>query len=81
MADVTVYWRPMCGYCETLKGALAARGVAYDGVNIWDDRSQAEIVRQANNGDELVPTVRVGSRFMPNPTVDEVLAAVDDIAA
>lgn len=75
MAGVTIYWRPMCGYCETLKGQLEQRGVAYDTVDIWADRSSAEIVRRATGGDEIVPTVRVGDRFFVNPSVDEVIEA------
>ena len=47
MADVTVYWRPMCGYCEVLKSTLDARGVAYETVDIWADRSKAEVVKAA----------------------------------
>lgn len=72
---VTVYWRPMCGYCETLKAGLDRRGVAYAAVDIWADRSQADVVRRATGGDEIVPTVRVGDVFLVNPSVDEVLAA------
>ena len=75
MSDITVYWRPMCGYCETLKAGLAARGVAYRAVDIWADRSQAEIVKRATGGDEIVPTVRVGDRFLINPSASEVVAA------
>ena len=76
MLPVTVFWRPMCGYCETLKGALDKRGVDYDTVDIWADRSQADVVRAATGGDEVVPTVRVGRDvFLINPSVDEVLAA------
>jgi len=77
VADVTVYWRPMCGYCESLKADLARRGVPYTAVDIWADRSQADVVRAANpNGDEVVPTVRVGERFFVNPSIDEVLDAI-----
>ena len=75
MAGVTIYWRPMCGYCETLKGELSARGVDYDTVDIWEDRSSAEIVRDATGGDEIVPTVQVGDLFLVNPSADEVLQA------
>lgn len=75
MAGVTIYWRPMCGYCETLKGELAARGVPFTTVDIWEDRSQAEIVRRATGGDEIVPTVQVGERFFVNPSADEVIHA------
>ena len=73
MTDVTVYWRPMCGYCEMLKRSLERHGVDYDSVDIWADRGQADVVKAANGGDELVPTVRVGDTFLSNPRVDEVL--------
>ena len=75
MAGVTIYWRPMCGYCETLKGELSARGIEYTTVDIWEDRSQAEVVRQATGGDEIVPTVQIGDRFFVNPSADEVIEA------
>ena len=75
MAGVTIYWRPMCGYCETLKGELSARGVPFDTIDIWEDRSSAEVVRQATGGDEIVPTVQVGDLFLVNPSADEVLEA------
>ena len=76
MPEVTVYWRPMCGYCSTLKSALDERGIAYESVDIWSDRAQAAVVAEANGGDELVPTVRVGQRYLPNPPIDDVLAAI-----
>ena len=75
VAGVTIYWRPMCGYCETLKGELDRRGVDYDTVDIWADRSSAEIVRRATGGDEIVPTVQVGEQFFVNPSADEVVEA------
>ncbi len=80
MAGVTIYWRPMCGYCETLKGELSARGVAYRTVDIWEDRSSAQVVRDATGGDEIVPTVRIGDRFFVNPSADEVIEAAAQAA-
>lgn len=77
MQSVTVYSRPMCGYCTTLKRELERRGVPFDSVDIWEDRGQAEVVREANGGDELVPTVQVGERFFGNPSIDEVLWALE----
>jgi mycoredoxin len=74
--DVTVYWRPMCGYCHTLKTGLRDRGIPYTPVDIWADRSQADVVKRATGGDETVPTVRVRERFLVNPSVDEVIAAL-----
>lgn len=78
MSDVTIYWRPMCGYCETLKAGLSRRGITYRTVDIWRDRSKAEIVKAATGGDEIVPTVQVGERFFVNPSADEVVAALGD---
>lgn len=80
MSDVTVYSRPMCDYCKQLRSELDDRDVAYDAVDIWEDRSQAEVVTAVTGGDEIVPTVRVGERFFVNPSVDEVLAAVSGSA-
>lgn len=77
MPSVTVYWRPMCGYCMTLKRELERHGVPFDSIDIWNNREQAEVVREANGGDELVPTVQVGQRFLGNPSVDEVLTALE----
>lgn len=74
--QITVYWRPMCGYCERLKSQLAGRGVPYRTVDIWSDRGQAEVVRRATGGDEIVPTVQVGDDvFLVNPSVEQVLDA------
>ena len=76
MPDVTIYWRPMCGYCEQLRHELVRRGVDFAAVDIWRNRGQAEVVRSATGGDEIVPTVEVGGRFLVNPSVDDVLAAL-----
>lgn len=76
MPAITVYWRPMCGYCEQLKGELERRQIAYEAVDIWSDRSQADVVRAATGGDEIVPTVAVGQNLLVNPSIDEVLSAV-----
>ncbi len=78
MRDITVYWRPLCGYCEVLKGELERRGVSYSSVDIWKDRRQAEVVRAVNDGDELVPTVRVGDDFLINPSIDAVVERISD---
>lgn len=73
MAAITVFWRPMCGYCAVLKRDLEERGVEYSSVDIWEDRDRAELVRAATGGDEIVPTVQVGEAFLVNPSIDEVL--------
>jgi mycoredoxin len=61
-----------------LKGELERRGVSYSSVDIWKDRRQAEVVKAVNDGDELVPTVRVGDDFLINPSIDAVVERISD---
>src|SRR5688572_17390024 len=53
VSPVTVYWRPMCGYCTTLKHELDRHGLEYAEIDIWEQRDQAEVVRAATGGDEI----------------------------
>ncbi len=77
MPTVTLYWRPLCPFSMALKRELRRSGLAHERVNIWRDRQGNAAVRAANGGDALVPTVRVGTRMLANPTLAEVLAAAD----
>ena len=77
MADtLTFYWRPGCPYCARLRVRLRLARIPFDAVNIWEDREAAAVVRSVNGGDELVPTLRIGGRFMSNPAFREVRTAV-----
>lgn len=76
MDDVTLYWRPGCGFCMALRNRLDQLGVAYSAVNIWDDAEAAATVRAANDGNELVPTVTVGQVTLSNPSAAAVVAAM-----
>lgn len=73
--NVTVYWRPGCGFCARLFSGLDKTDLVFDTVNIWDDPDGAAWVRSVANGNETVPTVRVGDTGLVNPSVDQVLAA------
>ena len=73
---MTLYWRPGCPYCARLRVRLRLARIPYDAVNIWEDGEAAGVVRSVNDGDELVPTVRIGERFMSNPSFREVRAAL-----
>jgi hypothetical protein len=44
--------------------------------NIWDDEDARRFVRSVNGGDETVPTVRVGSRTLTNPSGAKVAALI-----
>ena len=71
-----LYWRPGCPYCARLTARLRLARIPFDRVNIWEDDEAAAIVRSVNDGDELVPTVRIGERFLSNPSFREVRAAL-----
>jgi mycoredoxin len=47
-------------------------------INILEDCQAAARVRAVANGNETVPTVFVGPHAMVNPSVLQVLAAVDE---
>ena len=76
MTRPLVYWRPGCGFCVALKLRLRLGGVPFDAVNIHEDPEAAAVVRSVNGGDELVPTVKVGSTYLSNPSPKQVKAAL-----
>lgn len=71
---VQVYWRPGCPYCRRLRRSLTRRGIEAQWHNIWEDDAARSFVRQANRGDETVPTVQIGQRALTNPTGAQVAA-------
>jgi len=72
---VEVFWRPGCPYCSTLRRALARKGVAATWRDIWDDEDARGFVRSVNGGCETVPTVRVGTTVLTNPSGAQVARA------
>lgn len=83
MSDVEVefYWRPGCGFCAALERPLAKSGFKVKAVNIWEDPAAAARVREVADGNEVVPTVFVGSTAMVNPSFAEIEAAVKAASA
>ena len=77
--DVTVYWRPACPFCMVLRRGLRKAGLPTTEVDIWKDPQGAATVRGAANGNETVPTVRIGDRYLVNPSTSEVLAAAAEL--
>jgi glutaredoxin len=71
-----VYWRPGCPFCLKLRTKLTLTRTPHQLVNVWQDPAASQIVRDVNGGNELVPTVRVGDRFLSNPTLRQVRQAV-----
>ena len=79
-ATVTVYWRPGCGFCAALLRGLERQDLVFERVNIWEDQEGAAFVRSVADGNETVPTVRVGDTALVNPTGRDVMAVVAEEA-
>ncbi|MEI7860524.1 MAG: glutaredoxin domain-containing protein [Acidimicrobiales bacterium] len=79
---VTVYWRPGCPFCVSLRRGLDRSGLATDQVDIWAEPSGAAFVRSHAGGNETVPTVDIAGTVLVNPRVGLVieLAAAAGIA-
>lgn len=82
LGTVTMYSTTWCGYCRRLKSQLDREGIAYTEINIEQDPAAAALVRQANNGDQTVPTVIVAPSSgaaqvtMTNPSLADVKKAL-----
>lgn len=77
---VHVFWRPGCPYCAGLLRSLERHDLAFDRTNIWEDEDAAAFVRSVADGNETVPTVRVGTDVaLVNPSADEVLTALSEV--
>ena len=74
--DITFFWRPGCGFCMALERQLASTDLTITYRNIWEDPEAAAFVRNHAQGNEVVPTVQIGSSVLVNPTVDEVTSTV-----
>ncbi|TDT40646.1 glutaredoxin [Streptomyces sp. BK208] len=62
-----VFWRPGCTYCMRLRIRLGRKARRLYWVDIWRDEAGAELVREANDGNETVPTLFVAGRPYTNP--------------
>ena len=71
--DVTIFSRPGCPFCMRLERGLTDAGVPFAKLNIWEDDEHAAFVRSVADGNETVPTLRIGSASLVNPSVNEVI--------
>ena len=74
--QIDFFWRPGCGFCMNLERLLSRAEVPFVKHNIWDDQANAEYVRSVADGNETVPTVRIGGRALVNPSLQQVLDAM-----
>jgi mycoredoxin len=75
---VTVYWRPGCAYCGSLRRGLRRAGLPTEEIDIWQDPEARAFVRAHANGSETVPTVAIGGTILVNPSVHRVVSLAAD---
>lgn len=75
-AGPIMYWRPGCGFCSALKRRLRSAGIPFTEVNIWSDEAAAAYVRSVARGNETVPTMQIGDTALVNPSLGQVLDAM-----
>lgn len=73
---IDFFWRPGCPFCMNLERKLGDAKVPFAKLNIWEDPDHAAFVRSVADGNEVVPTVRIGGTSLVNPSLDQVLQAM-----
>jgi mycoredoxin len=73
--DLVVYYKPGCPFAIRLRAALTLYGVPFTSVRLREDPTAAAEIREVTGGYEISPTVRIGTNYLPNPTVDAVRRA------
>jgi mycoredoxin len=72
MSKVEVYGADWCEDTKRARQHLERVGVAYDYINIEQDKGASDWVKQQNDGKEKKPTIRVGGEVLTVPTEQEL---------
>lgn len=73
--QVTMYTTNWCGYCVRLKRHLTGAGIDFAEVNIEGDPAAAELVENANGGNQTVPTlIFADGTALTNPSIEQIKA-------
>lgn len=75
---IDFFWRPGCGFCMALERALTTAEIPYTKHNIWENPDHAAFVRSVADGNEVVPTLRIGASSLVNPSLKDVVATMRD---
>lgn len=74
------FWRPGCPFCMMLERDLDGAGIEVVKRNIWDEPEAAAVVRSVADGNETVPTVRIGDHALVNPSIRAVTELLREVA-
>ena len=68
MSTVEVYGADWCGDTQRTRRHLDHLGVAYQYINVEQDKQASEWVKQQNDGKERKPTVKIGRQVLAEPS-------------
>ena len=75
-SNLIIYYRPGCPFAAKLRAKLKLARMLYSAVTFGLDATADEAVRNINGGNEISPTVRIGDRYLTNPSVRQIREAM-----
>jgi glutaredoxin 3 len=64
MADVVIYTRAYCSYCDWAKELLTRKGIGFTEIDVTGNRERrAEMIERAN-GSSTTPQIFIGSKHV-----------------
>lgn len=77
MAELpVVLWRPHCPFCRILFSGIERHGIEVETRDIWSD-DDARALLNERIGCETVPSVLLGDELLVNPSITELLDAIE----
>ena len=72
MQKVTIYTRPLCGYCGRALALLKGKGAEVDEINAGFDKARREEMIQRSKGGRTFPQIFIGDTHVGG--ADELMA-------
>ena len=72
MNRVKIYGADWCEDTQHARERMDNMGVGYDYINVEDDESASDWVKQQNGGKERKPTIKIDERILSVPKDDEL---------
>ena len=76
MEKIKVYGADWCGDTKRTRKALERLGIAYDYINVEEDKQASEWVKEQNDGKEQKPTLKINGQVLSVPTDSELESAL-----
>lgn len=57
---ITIYTKPLCGYCHTAKVLLRGKGAAFTEIDVSRDSAALDVMLARSGGKRTVPQIFIG---------------------